>query len=108
MARLRVEDLDPETRARLQASGQLPPDPEPEREPVTGAPTPGPGRRARPRPQAEPGPLDRVPHTKPTSTGAGFILGLIAWAVVRAYLTGGTAGVRQWMAAKFVNKTGTE
>ncbi len=105
MARLRVEDLDPETRKRLQDTGQLPPDPDPEPAPE---PDPVPAPRARPRTQAGSGPMDRVPHTKPTSTGAGFILGLIAWTIVRSYLTAGPAGVKAWMAAKFLNKTGTE
>lgn len=37
--------------------------------------------------------------------GAGFILGLIAFALFRNYLQGGWTGVNQWLAAKFVNKT---
>lgn len=36
--------------------------------------------------------------------GAGFILGLVAYALVRNFLTGGWAGDRAWLAAKFLNK----
>jgi len=38
--------------------------------------------------------------------GAGFLLGMLAFALVFAYLEGGTAGVRRWIAAKFVNAGG--
>lgn len=37
--------------------------------------------------------------------GAGFVLGLIGYALVRNFLTGGWAGDRAWLAAKFLNKT---
>jgi hypothetical protein len=40
------------------------------------------------------------------STGSGFLLGVFAWAVGLAYLRGGWAGVRQFGAAKFLNRTG--
>jgi hypothetical protein len=38
------------------------------------------------------------------STGSGFLLGVFAWAVGLAYLQGGSAGVKKFMAAKFFNK----
>lgn len=37
--------------------------------------------------------------------GAGFVLGLVAYALLRNFLTGGWSGVNAWLAAKFVNKT---
>jgi hypothetical protein len=40
------------------------------------------------------------------SDGAGFVLGLIGFALLRNYLTGGWTGVTSWLAAKFINKTG--
>lgn len=39
-------------------------------------------------------------------TGGGVLLGLAAWALTRAYLTDGSAGAKQWLRAKFLNKTG--
>jgi len=38
-------------------------------------------------------------------TGSGFLLGVFAWALGLAYLQGGPAGVRKFLAAKFLNKT---
>lgn len=105
MARLRLEDLPPETVDQLRASGQLPPDTPDDPGVVSDDPAPaprqGPAPRSRRRSRS---PLDRVPHTGPTSTGAGFILGLIAWAVARSYINEGPAGVRRWMRAKFLNR----
>jgi hypothetical protein len=41
-------------------------------------------------------------------TAAGAMLGALCYFVALAYLRGGTAGVKSWLAAKFVNKpTGT-
>jgi hypothetical protein len=40
------------------------------------------------------------------NTGGGFVLGVFIWVGVRAYLEGGTVGVRNLLAAKFFNKTG--
>lgn len=37
--------------------------------------------------------------------GAGFLLGLIGYAIMAAYLRGGVGGVRAWFAAKFLNHT---
>lgn len=37
-------------------------------------------------------------------TGATALAALLAWALVLAYLRGGTDGVRQWLAAKFLNR----
>jgi len=39
------------------------------------------------------------------SDGAGFVLGLIGYALVRNYLTGGWSGVGDWFKAKFLNET---
>ncbi len=38
--------------------------------------------------------------------GAGLLLGLVAYALVHAYLVGGPAGARAWVAAKWLNRTG--
>ncbi len=35
--------------------------------------------------------------------GAGVLLGAVAYALFLAYVRGGTSGVRQWLAAKFLN-----
>lgn len=40
----------------------------------------------------------------PVQSGSGFLLGVFAWAVGLAYLQGGSAGVKKFMAAKFFNK----
>lgn len=40
--------------------------------------------------------------------GAGFLLGLFAYALLSAYLGGGTKGVRAWLAAKFLNRTSAD
>jgi hypothetical protein len=44
------------------------------------------------------------------STGGGFLLGLIVWAVARAYIgnpgqPSGAAGVKRLLRAKFLNQT---
>lgn len=39
------------------------------------------------------------------NNGAGYLLGLGAYALVGAYLQGGTPLARQWLAAKFLNRT---
>lgn len=39
-------------------------------------------------------------------SGAGILLGAVAWALVNAYLNYGPAGPRAWLAAKFLNRTG--
>lgn len=39
--------------------------------------------------------------------GAGVLLGLVVYALAHAYLAGGPALARQWLAAKFLNRTGT-
>lgn len=38
------------------------------------------------------------------STGSGFALGVLAWALGVAYLQHGPAGVKAWLAAKFLNR----
>jgi hypothetical protein len=40
--------------------------------------------------------------------GAGFILGLLAYALFLAYARGGWDGVKAWTAAKFLNKTASQ
>ncbi len=37
--------------------------------------------------------------------GAGLLLGLFAYALAHAYLVGGPAGAKAWLAAKFLNRT---
>jgi|SRR5579871_5770644 len=39
--------------------------------------------------------------------GAGILLGAFAWALFINYVHGGWAGVRAWLAAKFLNNTGS-
>lgn len=39
--------------------------------------------------------------------GAGFLLGLLAYALMANYLRGGTPAVRAWLAAKFLNRAGS-
>lgn len=39
------------------------------------------------------------------SDGAGFLLGLIGYALLANYLRGGRSAVRAWLAAKFLNRT---
>lgn len=41
------------------------------------------------------------------NAGGGFLLGVALWAVGLAYLKHGPAGVRQLLAAKFLNKVAT-
>lgn len=100
MARgLRWEDLDPATRERARAAGVegIPDEPAP-------PPADEPAGEPAGRPRRRTSPLDRVPQgTSATDAGARFILGLIVWALVRSYLQGGVAGMKQWMAAKFLN-----
>ncbi len=49
-------------------------------------------------------------HTRAALTGsvggtaAGLMLGALGWFVAVAYLRSGTAGVKSWLGAKFVNK----
>lgn len=40
--------------------------------------------------------------------GAGFVLGLLSYALVLAYLRGGTEGVRAWLRAKFLNEASAD
>lgn len=37
--------------------------------------------------------------------GAGFVLGALGWVLTVQYLRGGTAGVKAWLRAKFLNQT---
>lgn len=78
----------------------------------TPAPKPAPAAptAATSPPPASPGgglslPTAPAPVQAAASTGSGFLLGVFAWAIGLAYLRGGTAGVKQFMAAKFLNKT---
>lgn len=40
----------------------------------------------------------------PISDGAGFVLGLLVYALVLNFLQGGAPQARGWLAAKFINK----
>lgn len=40
--------------------------------------------------------------------GAGVVLGLFSTILLLQYLNGGSAGVRRWLAAKFLNRTSSE
>jgi len=116
---LHAEDLDPETRKRL---GVPEPEPEPPKQrpapqskaaPKAATPKP-PKAPATPKaPKAKPAPKPPTPASTPASpapsgsvidAGAGWVLGLIAYAVFNAYLNYGPAGARGWFAAKFLNK----
>lgn len=48
-----------------------------------------------------------VPGGNVAEEGAGFLLGLFAYALLVNFLRAGPAGVRAWLAAKFINKTST-
>ncbi len=60
------------------------------------------------------GPAPSTSSARPTTvskpvrlpSGGGFVLGVLAYAVVLNYLQGGPTQVRRWLAAKFVNRTG--
>jgi hypothetical protein len=59
-------------------------------------------------PPASPGGGPSLPSMSmpaPMATGSGFLLGVFAWAIGLAYLRGGPAEVRKFLAAKFLNKT---
>lgn len=45
-----------------------------------------------------------VQAPQPIETGAGFLLGLIAWAIVINLLRGGPAQAKGWILAKLINK----
>lgn len=69
------------------------------------AATPAPAQvspgRAETTAPARPGPQ---PSRTFGGTGSGILLGLIAYPVLLAYINGGAAKVRQWFAAKWLNK----
>lgn len=68
--------------------------PEPEPAPAPASPPP-----------ASPGGGLSLPATPAAvGTGSGFLLGVFAWALGLAYLQGGPAGVKKFLAAKFLNK----
>lgn len=51
--------------------------------------------------------VDAAGDSKPVQAvqeTAGFLLGLLAWAIALAYLRQGPAGVKQWIYAKFLNQ----
>lgn len=55
--------------------------------------------------------LEQVGSSKPVqraggiaNDGAGFLLGLVAYALLANFLRGGAAGARAWLSAKFVNR----
>jgi hypothetical protein len=47
----------------------------------------------------------RMERPEPAPTGAGAVLGVLVWALALNYLHGGTPQVRQFLRAKFLNKT---
>jgi len=53
------------------------------------------------------GPSWRPPGTGSVSVddGAGLLLGMFVYALAHAYLVGGQAGAKAWLAAKFLNRT---
>lgn len=51
-----------------------------------------------------PGKADPV---RAANAGGGFVLGVMLWALGLAYLRGGSAGVKQLLAAKFLNRPTT-
>lgn len=65
-----------------------------------------------PEPQAPASPAPLSPGAGPSmpvlpapvQTGSGLLLGVFVWALGLAYLHGGSAGVKKFMAAKFFNK----
>lgn len=95
---LRWDDLDPATRERIRSSGATVPDEPAVDEQLADETAPAAARRRT-------SPLAQVPKgNSVTDAGARFILGLIAWALVRSYLQGGVPAMKQWMAAKFLNR----
>lgn len=48
----------------------------------------------------------RLQPMKPTTSGAGFVLGVGVWLLVSNLIDGGPKQVRAFLAAKFLNKTG--
>jgi hypothetical protein len=76
--------------------------PEPGRTPTPPAPDPT------PKPSPGPGGGISAPGQVTTMAhqGAGALLGLVVYAVVINYLRSGTAGVKLWFDAKFLNKPG--
>ena len=68
-------------------------------------PEPEPTPTPAPAPASSGGGLS-LPATPATvGTGSGFLLGVFAWALGLAYLQGGSAGVKKFLTAKFLNKT---
>lgn len=95
-------------RAAIQAIKDSRPDPE--AQPVDGRPEDKPSvpAGAVPSPTSSGGgPPQQLVMPAAASTGSGFMLGVFAWALGLAYLRGGGAEVRRFMAAKFLNKVTT-
>jgi len=67
-------------------------------------PAPEPSEPAAPPPASPGGGLSLPAAPAAASTGSGFLLGVFAWALGLAYLQGGSAGVKKFLAAKFLNK----
>jgi len=70
--------------------------------------TPERGSRRRRRGVVERVGATRVPLSGGVTVddGAGLLLGIFAWAVALQYFRGGMPQVREFLAAKFLNKTG--
>lgn len=110
MARLRYEDLDPDTRKRIRDKGIQVPDDEPKPAPAPKpAPPPSTARAPRSapsRPARRPAPRrsSSASSGSVTDAGSGWILGLIAYALFRSYVVYGPPGPKGWLAAKFINR----
>ncbi len=104
-ANLRVEDLNPDYVAAQRKKGALPP------EPADLSPTPGPDGGPSPGPRA---PRPAKPSLRRPlggrlgggvgETGAGVILGMVAYALVLAAVQYGPSGPLLWLRAKFLNQ----
>src|SRR5437899_3701853 len=64
-------------------------------------PAAGAGRRRRPSSSLKARAPWNPPRTLSASDGAGFLLGVFAWAIVLNFLRGGPGGVTKWLRAKF-------
>ncbi len=101
-AAFRARGGDPRLRAVPQEAPEQLVEPVPPREPTRRtrvAPGASKGRRRALTERAVPGVGLSV------NDGSGFVLGVLAWLLTVQYLRGGTAGVKAWLRAKFLNQT---
>lgn len=107
MAGVPIDQLDPATRAKVEAelAKQRPPAKAPAAPKAPRAPA-----APKAAPAAKATPTRSAPATKPAPTGgavdagAGWLLGLIGYALVASYVRYGPKGPRSWLSAKFINK----